>query len=119
MCAECHVVTLDLEIKDLGALKTACDRLHWQLREGVSQYRWAGYWADDSPVPRHVFESDAHVAQSMNWRNHRSEERNREAMRETEIDQHPLEVLAALGKVCLEIRQRQSLFRCNRPCTAI
>jgi hypothetical protein len=63
MCAECHVVTLDLEIKDLDALKAACDRLHWQFREGVSQYRWAGYWADDSPVPCHVFESDADVVE--------------------------------------------------------
>jgi hypothetical protein len=47
-----HVTTIDLEIKDLGALKTACERLGYQWMEGQTTYRWYGHWVGDYPMPQ-------------------------------------------------------------------
>jgi hypothetical protein len=58
MCLNCHVVTVDVEIKSLGALKAACRRLGWQFKENCHSYRWWGSWVDDSPVPRHLFATE-------------------------------------------------------------
>jgi len=47
-----HVSTIDLEIKDLGALKAACGRLGYQWKEGQKTYRWYGRWIGDYPMPQ-------------------------------------------------------------------
>ncbi len=52
-----HVVSLDLEIKDVVALERACKRLGWQLQKAKT-YKWYGYWVGDSPVPRDLFETE-------------------------------------------------------------
>ncbi len=51
-----HVVTVDIELDDLNALKLMCDRLGWEFREGQQTYAWVGTWVDDSPVPPGLFE---------------------------------------------------------------
>jgi hypothetical protein len=53
-----HVVAIDIQIKDLKAVKKMCDRLGWIFKENQTSYTYAGYWADDSPVPRHLFETE-------------------------------------------------------------
>lgn len=47
-----HVATIDLEIKDLGALKAACERLGYQWKEGQKNYKWYGRWVGDYPMPQ-------------------------------------------------------------------
>lgn len=42
-----HVVTVDLEIKDVAALRLACKRLNWELHEGQKTYKWYGRWMND------------------------------------------------------------------------
>src|SRR4051794_36582951 len=59
MCLNCHVITLAVEIRSLAALRAACERLGWQFKEDCPTWRWAGYWADDSPVPRNLFADQA------------------------------------------------------------
>ena len=59
MCLNCHVVTIDVKIKSLTALICACERLGWEFRYKNPTYKWAGYWADDSPVPRAIFDTEA------------------------------------------------------------
>lgn len=56
MCLGCHVVTVDVEIKSLPALRAACERLGWKMKEG--RHEWFGAWVDDSPVPRQLFASE-------------------------------------------------------------
>ena len=46
-----HVNAIDLEIKDLGALKAACERLGYEWKEGQTTYRWFGRWVGDYPMP--------------------------------------------------------------------
>ena len=53
-----HVVTIDLQIKSLAALENACKRNGWTFHRGRKTYRWNNYWVDDSPVPRHIFETE-------------------------------------------------------------
>ncbi len=52
-----HVVSLDLEIKDVEALSRACKRLGWKL-EKAGTYKWYGRWMGDSPIPKDLFETD-------------------------------------------------------------
>lgn len=59
MCANCHVVTVQTEMNNLQAIKNACKRLGWQFQENQATYKWYGRWADDSPVPRHIFHTQA------------------------------------------------------------
>jgi hypothetical protein len=46
-----HVVSIDLEIKDLAALARACERLGLELMEGQTSYRWFGRSVGDYPLP--------------------------------------------------------------------
>lgn len=55
MCQHCHVVTVDVEIRDLDALAAACKRLGWSFNLGEDGFKTITTWVDDSPVPRHVF----------------------------------------------------------------
>jgi hypothetical protein len=47
MCAHCHVVTLEVRLTDLEALRRACARLGWALKQGQNTYRWYGRWMED------------------------------------------------------------------------
>lgn len=46
-----HVATVDIEIKDLAALKAACKRIGLEWREGKQTYKWYGYHVGDYPLP--------------------------------------------------------------------
>lgn len=46
-----HVSTIELEIKDLEALKAACQRLGYEFRAGQTTYRWYGRFVGDYPLP--------------------------------------------------------------------
>lgn len=54
-----HVVTLDLEIRNLEAVKQTCKKLGWIFKENQKTYQWWGHWVDDSPVPRQLFSTQA------------------------------------------------------------
>src|SRR5262249_45472188 len=43
---------------DLNAVEAACKRLGWRLNKNQTTYKWVGRWYDDSPVPRHLFETE-------------------------------------------------------------
>jgi hypothetical protein len=53
-----HVSKIELEIKDLEALKTACQRLGFNFREGQKTYQWYGRWIGDSPLPEGITEEE-------------------------------------------------------------
>lgn len=42
-----HVTAIDLEIKDIHALKLACDELGLKFKEWQKTYRWYGRWVND------------------------------------------------------------------------
>ena len=46
-----HVSAIELEIKDMDALKAACERLGLNFLEGKTTYRWFGTWMGDYPLP--------------------------------------------------------------------
>lgn len=46
-----HVATVDLEIRDLDALASACRRLGLELMRGQTTYRWYGMHVGDYPLP--------------------------------------------------------------------
>lgn len=46
-----HIAQIDLEIRDLEALKLACNRLGLEFREGQQKYRWWGQSQGDYPLP--------------------------------------------------------------------
>lgn len=50
-----HVVSIATELRDLEAVKKACERLDWIFNEGADTYRWYGRWVDDSPIPEALF----------------------------------------------------------------
>lgn len=58
MCLHCHVVSIGVEIKNLDALASACERLGWTFTHGEAGYRWFGRWVDDSPVPQRLFANE-------------------------------------------------------------
>lgn len=74
MCLNCHVVTVDIEMTDLNAIKAACQRLGWKFCEGQQEYRWWGHWVDDSPVPRHLFTDEAEYKRVVNMPKHERKE---------------------------------------------
>jgi hypothetical protein len=53
-----HVATVDLEIKDLEALKAACVELGLEFREGQRKYKWYGHSVGDYPLPAGFKEAD-------------------------------------------------------------
>ncbi len=42
-----HVTAINIEIKDLEALKAACDELGLSFRLGQTTWKWFGTWMDD------------------------------------------------------------------------
>ncbi len=42
-----HVATVEIEIKDLDALKKACAELDLLFQENKKTYRWYGQWVND------------------------------------------------------------------------
>ena len=46
-----HVSAIELEIKDMDALKAACERLGLKWMEGKTTYRWYGQFMGDYPLP--------------------------------------------------------------------
>ena len=42
-----HVATIDIEIKDLAALRAACAEVGLEFREGQKDFRWYGKWVGD------------------------------------------------------------------------
>jgi hypothetical protein len=53
-----HISKIELVIKDLEALKTACKRMGFEFREGQKTYQWYGRWVGDSPMPEGVTEEE-------------------------------------------------------------
>lgn len=46
-----HVTTIDIQVKDLECLKTACTNLGLEFREGQKSYKWYGRHVGDYPLP--------------------------------------------------------------------
>ena len=46
-----HVAKIELEVKDLQALRDAAERLGLEFREGQKTYRWWGRTAGEYPLP--------------------------------------------------------------------
>ena len=42
-----HVATVDIEIKDLAALRLACSEIGLEFREGQKTFKWYGRWVND------------------------------------------------------------------------
>ncbi len=53
-----HVSAIELEIKDLDALKAVCDRLGFTFVEGQTSYKWWGHWVGDYPLPQGFTKED-------------------------------------------------------------
>jgi hypothetical protein len=53
-----HIVTINIQMRELEAIKRACARLGWTFKENQKTYNWFGDWVDDSPVPRGLFASE-------------------------------------------------------------
>jgi hypothetical protein len=53
-----HVTTVDIDIKELAALKAACARRGLAFREGQTHYRWYGSHVGDYPVPEGFSKKD-------------------------------------------------------------
>lgn len=47
-----HVTKVNLKVRDLDALETACDRLGLELQRGKTTYAWWGSFVGDSTPPR-------------------------------------------------------------------
>lgn len=58
-----HVATIEIEIKDLAALKEAGRRLGLEWREGQTTYRWFGRHVGDFPLPAGFAVSDMGVCE--------------------------------------------------------
>lgn len=46
-----HVTVIDIEIKDLAALRKACADLGLEFREGQTTFKWYGRQMGDYPIP--------------------------------------------------------------------
>lgn len=53
-----HVADVDVKIRDLDALKTACEKRGLQLRLGQKTYKWYGRHVGDYPMPEGLTEKD-------------------------------------------------------------
>ena len=53
-----HIAKIELEIKDLEALKEACHRLGFQLKMNQKQYTWYGKWISQEPLPEGIIENE-------------------------------------------------------------
>lgn len=53
-----HIAKIELEIKDLQALKSACKAMGFEFRENQQTYEWYGRWVGDSPLPDGINKDD-------------------------------------------------------------
>lgn len=53
-----HVAKVDVEVKDLEALKLACEKLGLKLNIGQKTYKWYGRSVGDYPLPAGMTEKD-------------------------------------------------------------
>ena len=53
-----HISKIELEIRDLDSLKTACERLGFQFMKNQKHYRWYGKWVGNQPLPDGISEED-------------------------------------------------------------
>jgi hypothetical protein len=53
-----HCVAIDIEVKDLDALATACGELGLVLNRGQQTYRWFGRLVGDYPMPEGFTKDD-------------------------------------------------------------
>lgn len=53
-----HISKIELEIRDLQALKDACKKLGFQFMEGQKHYQWYGKWVGNQPLPDGISEED-------------------------------------------------------------
>jgi hypothetical protein len=53
-----HISKIELEIKDLEALKNACNTLGFQFMENQKEYIWYGKWIGNQPLPPGITEDD-------------------------------------------------------------
>ena len=53
-----HIAKIELEIKDLSALKDACKKLGLQFMENKKYYVWYGKWVGNQPLPEGISEND-------------------------------------------------------------
>ena len=53
-----HVTVIDIEIKDLGALRRACEDLGLEFREGQTTFKWYGRHVGDYPIPEGYSKED-------------------------------------------------------------
>ncbi len=52
-----HVATVDIKIKDLTALRQACEAAGGKFHEGKKTYNWYGRWVGDTAFTREMFET--------------------------------------------------------------
>ncbi len=53
-----HISQIEVEIKDLKALKSACKQLGFYFIENQQQYRWYGKWLGRQPLPIGITEEE-------------------------------------------------------------
>jgi len=53
-----HVSKIELEIKDLESLKSACLRLGFNFRNDQKTYKWYGTWVGTTPLPEGIAEEE-------------------------------------------------------------
>lgn len=83
-----HVATVDLDVKDLDALATACQRLGLELVRGQTTYRWYGQSVGDYPLPHGFTEQDlGHCEHAI-----RIPPADAEALKATQRGQEPYEI---------------------------
>ena len=51
-----HISRIELEIKDLEALKSACERLGFHFMNNQKTYCWYGKWISNEPLPEGITE---------------------------------------------------------------
>jgi hypothetical protein len=49
-----HISRIELKVKDLKALETACLEMGYEFIEGQQTYKWFGKWVGDSELPAGV-----------------------------------------------------------------
>ena len=53
-----HISQIEVEIKDLKALKLACEQLGFDFMENQKEYRWYGKWLGKQPLPAGITEEE-------------------------------------------------------------
>lgn len=53
-----HISKIEIEIRDLEALKQACNRLGFHFMNNQKRYQWYGKWVGNEPLPYGISEED-------------------------------------------------------------